>query len=337
MMKKWLGAIAVLATAVSAALVSTGALDAAAGKAGPGVAVNAVQGTQVLSTAAPLKPGATVGTPTGIPDSKVGGLVGSLPASKPSGPSGWTIVWNTGLSNPNGSQSYGSVACPGGTVAWGGGILGSSSGTGQDVNASWPVVNGGLATGWQGYVNNATGGSDTFAVAAICAAQPKLYSVQSVSSTNIAGAQNSVTVLCPKHTVALGGGGFGSGGFSNAQNINTTEPVKGGWRIDMNNAGASDKSFESWVICGKASGVKNTASNPSVSNPNGAQSSVDAPCKKGTADTGGGVHSSSSNTHVNLNGTEPLTPQPPYTWRAYEDNTSGTSDSITGYSVCVKK
>jgi hypothetical protein len=71
----------------------------------------------------------------------------------------------TSISNPNGTQSFGSVACPAGSLRTGGGVFGSLGFAGgqQSVNSSYPSGNG-----WAAYMNNATGINGTFTVYAVC-------------------------------------------------------------------------------------------------------------------------------------------------------------------------
>ncbi len=75
------------------------------------------------------------------------------------------IDYNTSalISNPTGSQSFGSVSCDPGRRAVGGGVFGSG-GIRQSVNSSNPSG----TTGWAAYMNNATGSNSTFRVYVIC-------------------------------------------------------------------------------------------------------------------------------------------------------------------------
>ena len=62
-------------------------------------------------------------------------------------------VTSASFSAPNGTQSSGSVSCPAGTVAYGGGVLLASTNLSADVNSSWPASD----TEWSAKVNNTTG------------------------------------------------------------------------------------------------------------------------------------------------------------------------------------
>ncbi len=69
------------------------------------------------------------------------------------------------ITNPNGTQSFGSVQCPAGSLRTGGGVFGSAGFIGgqQTVNSSYPSGNG-----WAAYMNNATGFTESFIVYAVC-------------------------------------------------------------------------------------------------------------------------------------------------------------------------
>jgi hypothetical protein len=69
------------------------------------------------------------------------------------------------ITNPNGTQSFGQVQCPAGSLRTGGGVFGSAGFIGgqQTVNSSYPSGNG-----WAAYMNNATGFTESFTVYAVC-------------------------------------------------------------------------------------------------------------------------------------------------------------------------
>jgi hypothetical protein len=69
------------------------------------------------------------------------------------------------ITNPNGTQSFGQIQCPAGSLRTGGGVFGSAGFIGgqQTVNSSYPSGNG-----WAAYMNNATGLTESFTVYAVC-------------------------------------------------------------------------------------------------------------------------------------------------------------------------
>jgi hypothetical protein len=69
------------------------------------------------------------------------------------------------FTNQPGAQSFGSVICPAGATATGGGVFGSS-GLQQSVNSSYPFG----TAGWAAYMNNTSGSIvASFTVYAVCA------------------------------------------------------------------------------------------------------------------------------------------------------------------------
>jgi hypothetical protein len=317
-----------LCCGVLVAVTLAGSADGArTGKAGPG-AIAATRGSTVVDNTAPTsKAGA------GVPTATAGARTAAAPGSPPS----WTVVNSGAVSNPAGRQTLGSVACPSGTVAWGGGVLGGSTGVLQNINGWYPIVSGGVATGWQGYMNNADSSDLSFFVYAVCAARPMHYSVQSLSLGNPNGSQTSGSVACPlnrkgKPFKAMGGGGYGVSS-SVFQSINTSIPLTTGWRVDMNNASGADSSEVVYVICGARGGYR-IVTGPEVANPPGAQTAdVTVACPTGRVETGGGGFSSSGSTAVNMNST---VPDGSSEWRVDEDNNGAGDAFITAYAVCVK-
>jgi hypothetical protein len=221
-------------------------------------------------------------------------------------------------------------------VAWGGGIYGFLGGPGQDVNGSYPIVSGGVATGWQGYMDNSTGSDLDFQVFAICAQEPTDYSVMKATFSNPIGTQNSAAVICPldskgkKPTSVLGGGAVGSSPVI-GQDLNTSAPEDNGWLISMNNDTVAQQAISVYVICGKVkTRIRRSDPVPAVS---GAQTGQEIACKGKSVPTGGGVASNSSSTHASVNSTFPES----HGWGIDEDNTSGSPDTIFAFVICVNK
>jgi hypothetical protein len=87
-----------------------------------------------------------------------------------------TYVQSASITSPAGggtvnnpSDTPGSVTCPTGTSAVGGGF--TSSGAGVEINESQPTFGAGVtkpATGWNGFIDNYTATARTFTVWAIC-------------------------------------------------------------------------------------------------------------------------------------------------------------------------
>jgi hypothetical protein len=309
-------------------VVSASASSGGGGKPGPDEGP-AVAGTLVTNNISiESKPGAVRATPTSSTSAK---------DSPGTSLTGYTIVSNGPLSNPNGVQSFGDVSCPTGTVAYGGGVVGQSDGLFQDVNGSFPLVSGGVATGWRDYVDNDSGSDSSFTVYAVCAKKSKNYGVVSAEFSNPIGLQSSGSVTCPltprgKVMKPFGGGGIGTS-FGLFQNINSSLPRTSprGWRVDMNNASGANEDFRVYAVCGTKRGWIVSAGNP-VTQSAFSQTAADASCPSGKVDVGGGVFSSSGSTHVNLNTTFPPTT---LIWRSFENNDTSGNPTITPYVVCL--
>jgi hypothetical protein len=300
----------------------------AAAKPGP-TQVRARPGALVWDSSA-LKPGVP-GAPA------AGAVAGKTPEATPPALTGYTLVFAS-FTNPNGAQTFGSVACPPGTVGFGGGVVGGSSSVRQSINGSLPSVAGGVATGWSGFMDNTSGQTATMVVWGVCAKKPKQYAIVSAGFTNPAGSQTSGTVQCPlnargKRMKVLGGGGVG-GATSPGQDLNTSIPIGGGtrsWRVDVNNSFAIDHSATVIAVCGAAKKWM-VITGAGVTNPAGVQTQADANCPAGRVDIGGGVFSNSGSTLVNINSTFPFSSS---LWRSFENNAMGAADTITPYAVCV--
>jgi len=312
----------------SAFLLLAGSAGAAPGKPR---SLRLRPGTAVRSTRSSPKAGAVLGRPgAGTLGDKHSQVMASAPA-------GFTFVNSGTLPNTSGALSSGQATCPGGTVAWGGGVVGESTSIYQTVHASYPLVSSGVATAWVGYVNNASPDDSSFVVYAVCAAKPKKYSVQSASATNRADAQDDLVVTCPvvnsntgKRSKALGGGGVGAS-VSLFQAINSSYPGNDtSWTVDMNNRNPGASVFAAYVICGKPA-VYKRKTGTFVVNPPGDQTQAVATCPGGTVPSGGGVASTSSETNVSLNSTYPTGSG----WGSFENNGSGTSYAISTRAVCV--
>jgi hypothetical protein len=95
--------------------------------------------------------------------------VAALPVS--STVNGYQYISDT-FTNGAGQQNFGSVTCPAGRNATGGGVFGFS-GLQQSVNSSYPIdsaadLDSAPNNGWAAYVNNNSGFATSFTVYAIC-------------------------------------------------------------------------------------------------------------------------------------------------------------------------
>ena len=103
--------------------------------------------------------------------SKVGprGATGAAGRTGPAGPVKLDTVTSAAIANAAGAQTGGSLKCPAGEFATGGGISGST--TTQSANASYPMLDPatGHDDGWNGFMNNTGATAATFHVYVICA------------------------------------------------------------------------------------------------------------------------------------------------------------------------
>jgi hypothetical protein len=302
--------------------------SAAAAKPGP-ARVEARAGAVVLDDSL-LKPSPSVALPPNAP-------LGKAPQSVPPRLKGYSLVASA-FASPSGQQASGSVACPAGTVAFGGGVVGASASVLQNVNGSIPAVSGGLATGWSAWVDNTSGTDSSLTVWGVCGKKPRQYTVVSLGFTNAAFSQGVGVVQCPlnargKRMKVLGGGGIGSAATP-GQDINTSVPVGPGanaWRLDENNSFGIDQSAVVFAVCGSAKSwriVQGTAE----TNPAGQQTEADATCPAGLVALGGGLYSDVASTQINLNTTFPFSSD---AWQSFENNASGSADTITPYVICA--
>jgi hypothetical protein len=96
------------------------------------------------------------------------GAAGPRGATGAAGPVKLDTVVSPSIANPAGAQTGGSVNCPAGEFATGGGISGST--LAQSANASYPLLDSatGHADGWDAFMNNTGATAGTFHVYVIC-------------------------------------------------------------------------------------------------------------------------------------------------------------------------
>lgn len=97
------------------------------------------------------------------------GAAGAAGTTGPAGPVKLDTVVSAAIANPAGAQTGGSVNCPAGEFATGGGISGSV--LAQSANASYPLMDPvtGHADGWNAFMNNTGATAGIFHVYVICA------------------------------------------------------------------------------------------------------------------------------------------------------------------------
>jgi hypothetical protein len=252
----------------------------------------------------------------------------SLPPAAKTMLQNYTVVQSPSFTARANGQTHGAVSCPPGTVVLSGGVAVGSTSPMMSVNSSYPRTN----TEWDGDVNNFSGVDAHFTVSAICATTPAGYTVQlGVATVSPVGQQTHAVVACPKKTVTLGGGVFSSSGNFTV-GINTSEPMKNMWHVDINNGSVSDTAFRPYVICAKKPRGWRMLTPVTVDNPPQQQTIVDStPCPKSTVILSGGVQSRSFSLAVNAGESGPIAGG----WRVAENNASTQDTTVTATAICV--
>jgi hypothetical protein len=215
------------------------------------------------------------------------GLVVSagLAATALAAPAGYHIVKGPALPAPPGPLDSGSqVACPTGTVPWGGGIAGNAFIQNMTINTTASTSNG-----WEGRVNNPDGQGGVFEIDAICAKKPSAYTAVYASVDNPPGARSVATAVCPVNTVVLSGGGFSTADEIGARMLGAWPTSTRAFRAVELNATASDAQLSAEALCAAKPRGYVIARSSLVENPGtldfGGQS-----CPAAKTEIGGGIH-----------------------------------------------
>jgi hypothetical protein len=239
-------------------------------------------------------------------------------------PKGYTVVTSPFQVAPTGGQSFGHVDCPAGTVPLGGGVLIESNFTAANINGSIPTP-----TGWSGWVNNTTGFTTFFQVQAICAKQPKGYTVVT-SAENVPGQSHlEVFAECPKGSKPLGGGGFTSS-LSTSVNLSGSYASGQGWRSILHNQGVTTTLLQTYAVCGRVKGYF-VAVGPEAGTPGGSQTQLFVSCPAPLVPLGGGVLTLTSNLSVNLNSSIAFNGG----WETFVNNASNRFETAIPVVVCA--
>jgi hypothetical protein len=159
-------------------------------------------------------------------------------------PNKYSIVNSGSIENPSGNQTTATASCPARTELLGGGGISNSLATSVNINTTLPNNEG-----WLVNMNNNSGSDAAEMAIAICGKEKAVTSAQSATVLNPAGSQTAVGIACPGRTVPFGGGIFSSSP-SLLANVNSSEPINGGWESWENNAGLDGESINAWVVCG---------------------------------------------------------------------------------------
>jgi hypothetical protein len=158
---------------------------------------------------------------------------------------------------------------------------------------------------------------------------------------NSPGQENFGSIECPAKTVVLGGGVTDTGATGEVINSSwpsesyvkkPSRPKSTAWNVYIENAGATDESFDVYAVCAKQ--AKWSIQSVTANNPAGAQTAVFAACPAGAVVLSGGAFSSDAGRDFTINSTSPVgSPE----WGVEMNNTSGVNDTVTDYALCGKQ
>jgi len=259
------------------------------------------------------------------------------------------VVSNSGPVNPA-SQGSAFVNCPSGTSVVGGGV--STSGTGNDdVVASSAPIDGPDADskpddGWNGYVANGEGGTETETTWAVCAMSG---TYRYISATATLGTRVARKVSCPAGTSVTGGGVHVTDASSSPfLRVNTSEPLDGpdgdakrddGWMASASNRGDPTQTMTVYAIC-STSGSFTYVTGPLLNLPAGGQKDAIANCPAGTKVTGGGVNVTGQSSLLEVSSLRPVDgPDDGFdfddAWHARENNGTEAAQKVNAFAVCM--
>jgi hypothetical protein len=250
-------------------------------------------------------------------------------------PAGYVIVHSALASAPSGTQTHGVVVCPTGKVVLGGGVDVQSSSFDANVNGTYPEG----TTEWGADVNNASGAAISFRVWAVCGKQNAAYKVvESPFAIDVPPhGDTPFSISCPIGTKVLGGGAATNSGSTDV-NLNSSYPThkKLGtstqftWKVNVNNATASDWFVTPVAVCGTSRGYT-FVTGPKVNMIAGGRTTAHVNCPSPTLPLSGGLLAHSADLSVNLNGSFPSTTA----WRVAENDALALFATFTPYAVCA--
>jgi hypothetical protein len=252
-------------------------------------------------------------------------------ASTPTAPPGYQRLRSAPIPVPPGMfDAGGQVACPAGTVPWGGGggVTRGFAGAGDSINTSAPTGNG-----WEGrYNNSSTRPDDHFAVDAICAKQPIGYTTTFTTVNNPAGSKSAAVAVCPAGTRLLSGGTLSTADTTDVQLLSAWPLGPERFKSVIWNGSATDQQLTTFAVCGHrpAGYAITSATGSDTGGPDtlagGAQ------CPAGTSILGGGIHVTSPRPSVTLGAS---LDEPSTQWLSEVVNLDPAPATVTIYAICA--
>ena len=252
-------------------------------------------------------------------------------ASTATAPPGYQRVRSAPIAVPPGMfDAGGQVACPAGTVPWGGGagFTGGFAGPGDSINTSAPTGNG-----WEGrYNNTSTRTDDHFAVDAICAKQPAGYTTTFTTVDNPPGSKSAAVAVCPAGTRLLSGGTLSTADTTDVQLLSAWPPGPARFKSVIWNGSATDQQLTTFAVCGhRPTGY--TITSATGSDTGGPDTLTGgAQCPAGTSILGGGIHVTSPRPAVTLGAS---LDEPSTQWLAQVVNSATEPVTVTIYAICA--
>lgn len=252
-------------------------------------------------------------------------------ASTATAPPGYQRLRSAPIPVPPGMfDAGGQVACPAGTVPWGGGagFTGGFAGPGDSINTSAPTGNG-----WEGrYNNTSTRTDDHFAVDAICAKQPAGYTTTFTTADNPSGGKSAAVAVCPAGTRLFSGGTLSTADTTDVQLLSAWPLGPERFKSVMWNGSATDQKLTTFAVCGHrpAGYAITSATGSDTGGPDtltgGAQ------CPAGTSILGGGIHVTSPRPAVTLGAS---LDEPDTQWLSEVVNAAPDPATVTIYAICA--
>ena len=252
-------------------------------------------------------------------------------ATTATAPPGYHRVRSAPIPVPPGMfDAGGQVACPAGTVPWGGGagFTGGFAGLGDSINTSAPTGNG-----WEGRYNNTSARPDDhFVVDAVCARQPAGYTTTFATADNPPGSQSAAVAVCPAGTRLLSGGTLSTADTTDVQLLSAWPLGPARFKSVMWNGSATDQRVTTFAICGHRP-ARYTITSAADSDPGGPNTLAGgAQCPAGTSILGGGIHVSSPRPAVTLGAS---IDEPGTQWLSEVVNSAAASATVTIYAICA--
>ena len=250
--------------------------------------------------------------------------------STPTAPPGYQRLRSAPIPIPPGMfDAGGQVACPAGTVPWGGGagFTGGIASAGDSINTSAPTGNG-----WEGrYNNTSTRPDDHFAVDAICAKQPAAYTTSFSTVDNPPGGKSSAIAVCPAGTRLLSGGTLSTADTTDVQLLSAWPLGPERFKSVIFNGSATGQRLTTFAVCGhRPAGYAITSATGSHTGPDtlvgGAQ------CPAGTSILGGGIHVTGPRPSVTLGAS---LDEPSTQWLSEVVNLDPAPATVTIYAICA--